>query len=244
VLAAQFGQLVEAAGLPDIFVGAPPPPGELPAGVPSAAQAETMTADASASTVRVEATACADFITGSGFAINAHHVVTNAHVVAGSDKVWISFDGQLDRYPADVVLYDPELDIAVLYEADVRLTPLTLTAAGPDRGTQTAALGYTGGGRLRTIPGVVSRELDAVGRDIYGANLVERKVIELRENVQPGDSGGPLLVAGGQVAGVTFSKSQTDPQIGYALASDAVASAIAPALASTDFADTQGCIAH
>jgi S1-C subfamily serine protease len=244
VLAAQLGQLVEAAGLPDIFVGAPPPAGELPAGVPSAAQAQTMAADAMGSTVRVEATACADFITGSGFAINAHHIVTNAHVVAGSDNVWISFDGQLDRYPAEVVLYDPELDIALLYEADVRLAPLTLASSGPDRGTQAAALGYTGGGRLRTIPGVVSRELDAVGRDIYGTTIVERKVIEMRENVEPGDSGGPLIIAGGEVAGVTFSRSQNDPQIGYALSPIPVSNSIAKALTSEQRVDTQACVEH
>jgi S1-C subfamily serine protease len=244
VLAAQLGQLIEAAGLPDIFVGAPPPRGDLPAGVPSAAQAQTMVADATGSTVRVEATACGDFVTGSGFAVNAHHLVTNAHVVAGSDQVWISFNGQLDRYPAEVVLYDPELDIALLYEADVRLTPLTLAGGVPQRGEQTAALGYTGGGVMRTIPGVVSRDLDAVGRDIYGTKLVERSVIELRENVAPGDSGGPLLIAGGEVAGVTFSKSQNSPEIGYALAPDAVARSIAPGLASDQPTDTQGCIEH
>jgi S1-C subfamily serine protease len=244
VLAAQLGQLVEAAGLPDIFVGAPPPSGDLPAGVPSAAQAQTMVADATGSTVRVEATACGDFVTGSGFAVNAHHLVTNAHVVAGADHVWISFNGQLDWYPAEVVLYDPELDVALLYAADVRLAPLTLAGGVPQRGDQTAALGYTGGGGMRTIPGVVSRDLDAVGRDIYGNKLVERSVIELRENVAPGDSGGPLLNVDGEVAGVTFSKSQNDPEIGYALAPDAVATSIAPALASDQPADTQGCIAH
>ena len=244
VLAAQLGQIVEEAGLPDIFVGAPPPQGDLPAGVPSAAEAQALVAGATGSTVRVEATACGAFISGSGFAVNTHHIVTNAHVVAGSDKVWISFDGSLDRHPAQVVLYDPALDIALLYEADVRLAPLTLASAAPPRGEQTAALGYTGGGRLRTIPGVVSRELDAVGRDIYGQNIEERNVIELREDVAPGDSGGPLLEAGGEVAGVTFSKSQTDAQIGYALTPDAVAKSIDPALSSTAPADTQGCIQH
>ncbi len=244
VLAAQLGQLVEAAGLPDIFVGAPPPASELPAGVPSAAQAAQLVADATGSTVRVEATACGAFITGSGFAVNAHHIVTNAHVVAGSDKVWISFNGQLERYAAEVVLYDPELDIALLYEPDVRLAPLTLAAALPPRGEQTAALGYTGGGRLRTIPGVVSRELDAVGRDIYGTNIEERSIIELREDVAPGDSGGPLLISSGEVAGVTFSRSQNDPQIGYALSPISVSNSIAPALTSTAPSDTQGCIAH
>jgi S1-C subfamily serine protease len=243
VLAAQLGQLVEAAGLPDIFVGAPPPAG-LPAGVPSLAQAESLVADARGSTVRVEATACGNFVTGSGFAVNPHYIVTNAHVVAGSDQVWISFDGQLDRHRATVVLFDPELDAALLYEPDVRLTPLTIAPASPPRGEDAAALGYTGGGRLRTIPAAVSREIDALGRDIYGSNIVERKVIELREDVAPGDSGGPLLVPGGDVAGVTFSESSTDPLIGYALTPDAVAQAIAPALSSTDPVNTQTCLQH
>lgn len=244
VLAAQLGQLVESAGLPAIFVGAPPPPDTLPAGVPSPAQAETFVADARASTVRIEATACGNFVTGSGFAINAHHIVTNAHVVAGSDEVWISFDGQLERHRAEVVLFDPELDAALLYAPDVRLVPLTLAAAGPERGDQAAALGFPGGGTLRAIPAVVSRELDALGRDIYGANVVERRVIELREDVRPGDSGGPLLTAGGAVAGVTFSESQSDPQIGYALTADALADTIAPALTSQTPVDTQDCVKH
>lgn len=244
VLAAQLGQLVESAGLPDIFVGAPPPPDTLPEGVPSPAQAEALVSGARGSTVRIEGTACGNFVTGTGFAINAHHVVTNAHVVAGSDEVWISFDGQLERHRATVVLFDPELDAALLYVPDVRLAPLRLAASGPERADQAAALGFTGGGGLRTVPAVVSRELDALGRDIYGTNIVERRVIELRADVRPGDSGGPLLVAGGRVGGVTFSQSQSDPQIGYALTPEAVADAIAPALNSQMAADTQGCIPH
>jgi S1-C subfamily serine protease len=83
-----------------------------------------------------------------------------------------------------------------------------------------------------------------VGRDIYGTNLEERSIIELREDVAPGDSGGPLLESSGDVAGVTFSKSQSDPHIGYALTPDAVAKDVAPALNAIDPADTQGCIAH
>jgi S1-C subfamily serine protease len=229
--------------LPDIFVGAPPPT-DLPAGVPSAAQAESLVANARGSTVRVEAAACGNFVTGSGFAVGAHYVVTNAHVVAGSDQVWISFDGQLDRHRARVVLFDPELDAALLYEPDVRLAPLTLASSTPPRGEEAAALGFTGGGRLRTIPAVVSREINAVGRDIYGSKIVERQVIELREDVSPGDSGGPLLIANGDVAGVTFSESESDPLIGYALTPDAVARAIAPALSSQQPIDTQACLQH
>ena len=192
--------------------------------------------------MRVEAIACGNFVTGSGFAAGAHHIFTNAHVVAGSDRVWISFDGALDRYRAEVVMFDPELDAALMYVPDVALEPLTLADQSPGRGEKAAALGFTGGGRQRVIPAVVSREIDALGRDIYGDGIVARNVLELREDVAPGDSGGPLLIPGGDVGGVTFSESQTDPSIGYALTPTAVADAIASALDSTDLVDTKRCL--
>ena len=99
VLAAELGRVLEAAGLPDVFVGAPPPV-EAPPGGPDAAQAEQIAAAARRSTVRVESLACGRFMTGSGFAITADHLVTNAHVVTGTEQLWISFDGSLDRLPA------------------------------------------------------------------------------------------------------------------------------------------------
>ena len=241
VLAAELGRIIQAAGLPDIFVGAPPP-ADLPADGPSAREAEQIAAGAHDSTVRVEAIACSNFVTGSGFAVGAHHIFTNAHVVVGSDRVWISFDGALDRHRAEVVMFDPELDAALLYVPDVPLVPLTLADQSPDRGEKAAALGFTGGGRQRVIPAVVSREIDALGRDIYGDGIVARNVLELREDVAPGDSGGPLLIPGGDVGGVTFSESQTDPSIGYALTPTAVADAIASALDSTDLVDTKRCL--
>jgi S1-C subfamily serine protease len=243
VLAAQLGQIIEAAGLPDIFVGAPPP-ADTPTDAPSAAEAERLAGAARQSTVRVEGIACGNFVTGTGFAVAETHIVTNAHVVAGADRVWISFDGQLDRHRAEVVSFDPELDAALLYVPDVRLVPLTLSEAIPERGESAAALGFTGGGRQRVIPAVVSRSLDAIGRDIYGEQVVAREVIELSADVAPGDSGGPLLVAGGEVGGVTFSESQSDTLIGYALSPAAVADSIAPALGSTDGVATGRCLPH
>jgi S1-C subfamily serine protease/uncharacterized membrane protein required for colicin V production len=241
VLAAQLGQIIESAGLPDIFVGAPPPT-DIPTDAPSAAEAEQIAGAARDSTVRVEAIACGNFVTGSGFAVGETHIVTNAHVVAGADRVWVSLDGRLDRYHAEVVAFDPALDAALLYVPDVRLVPLTLAETSPERGESAAALGFTGGGRQRVIPAVVSRRLNAIGRDIYGENVVARDVIELREDVAPGDSGGPLLVPGGEVAAVTFSESQADSLIGYALSPVAVARAIAPALDDVDPVDTERCL--
>ena len=68
MLAAELGRVLEAAGLPDVLVGAPPPI-EAPADGPTAAQAEQIAGFARQSTVRVESTACGRFMTGSGFAV-------------------------------------------------------------------------------------------------------------------------------------------------------------------------------
>jgi len=243
VMAAELGRLMQQAGLPDVLVGAPPPI-DVPTNGPSAAEADQIVGDSRASTVRVESVACGRFMSGSGFAVTRDHFVTNAHVVAGADQVWISFDGSFDRMEAKVVHIDPSLDVALLQVDGVNVPPLQLAGSLPTRGEQAAALGYTGGGRLRTIPGVVSRTLSALGRDIYGGSIVPREIIEMRVDVAPGDSGGPLLLPDGTVGGVTFSESRQNPQIGYALSPTAVAGAIDGSLRSTAPVGTGGCVTN
>jgi uncharacterized membrane protein required for colicin V production len=241
IMASELGRLMQAAGLPDVLVGAPPPI-EPPVNGPTAAEAERLAGPARGSTVRVESIACGRFMSGTGFAVTPDHFVTNAHVVAGSEQLWISFDGSLDRYPARVVDFDPSLDAALLQVDGVHAAPLTLAESLPERGEHAAALGYTGGGRERLIPGVISRTLSAFGRDIYDSSVVARDVIEMRLDVSPGDSGGPVLLPNGKVGGVTFSESRQDPQIGYALSPAAVAATIADALRSSSPVDTGECI--
>jgi S1-C subfamily serine protease len=241
VLAAELGRLIQAAGLPDVLVGAPAPI-EVPSDGPTAQEAEQIAGPARGSTVRVEAIACGKFFSGTGFAVTRDHFVTNAHVVAGSEQVWISFDGSLDRYEATVVDFDPGLDAALLYVPGGDTAPLTLADALPSRGELAAALGFTGGGRERLIPGVISRTLSALGRDIYGSSVVAREIIEMRLDVSPGDSGGPVLLQDGTVGGVTFSESRENPLIGYALSPTAVSSTIADMLRNTAPVATGACI--
>lgn len=241
VLAAELGRLIEAAGLPDIFVGAPPPI-DAPADGPTEQEAEAIAAAARLSTVRVESIACGRFLTGTGFAVAPDRFVTNAHVIAGAERVWISFDGSLDRLSATVVDFDPDLDVALLHVAGMQAVPLTLEESLPERGEKAAALGFTGGGRQRLIPGVISRTLSPLGRDIYGGSVVAREVIEMRLDVSPGDSGGPVLLSSGNVGGVTFSEARDRPEIGYALSPVSVAASISDALRSTAAVATGPCI--
>jgi len=241
VLAAELGRLIEAAGLPDILVGAPPPI-DVPVDGPTAEAAETMVATARRSTVRVESTACGRFFTGTAFAVTPDHFVTNAHVIAGANRVWISFDGSLDRFQATVVDFDPGLDAALLHVAGIEAAPLTLDDSLPERGEPAAALGFSGGGRQRVIPGVISRTVNALGRDIYGSSVMAREVIEMRLDVSPGDSGGPVLLPSGNVGGVTFSEAQENSKVGYALSPVSVAASINDSLRSTQPVTTGACM--
>lgn len=241
VLASEFGRIIEAAGLPDVFVGPAPEPAE-PVDGPELAEAQTIAAGARESTVRVEAVACARFMTGTGFAVGPSHFVTNAHVLAGASRVQLSRDGRFERYEGLIVHFDPGLDVAVVYAPVLELPPLTLADAAPSRGERAAALGFTGGGSQRVVPAAVNRTLEALGRDIYGRTTVSRAVIELRADVSPGDSGGPVLLADGTVGGVTFSESQDDRAIGYALSPVAVADSIGGSLDRQQAVEAGDCL--
>src|SRR4030095_2756604 len=59
--------------------------------------------------------------------------------------------------------------------------------------------------------------------DIYGNNPAPEDVYRLAGDVQPGNSGGPLLTMEGQVAGVIFAKTTTDAAMGFALTMDDLA---------------------
>lgn len=243
ILASELGRIVQAAGLPDVFAELPPAPAQ-PIDGPNQRAADNIAADARASTLRVEAVACSRFMSGTGFAVSADHFVTNAHVVAGADRVWLSFDGAFDRHRATVVDFDPELDVALLHAPGLGVTPLELAADAPGRGDLAAAIGFTGGGQQRVIPAGVNRALDALGRDIYGQQRVEREVIELSADVAPGDSGGPIVLDDGTVGGVTFSESRTEPDVGYALSPLAVAESIADGLGRSEAVSAGACLAE
>ncbi len=240
ILAAEFGRFIDAVGLPDVFINPGVP--AAPVDGPEQREAEQIAAGARESTVRVEAVACGQFLTGTGWAIQPSYIVTNAHVVAGGERVWVSFDGELDRSEGEVVHFDPELDVAVVHVAGLDVEPLVLADEDPERGEQAAALGFTGGGRQRAIPAAVTRTLEALGRDIYGEGRVARGVVEMSADVAPGDSGGPVILSDGTVGGVTFSESRTDADVGYALSPVAVAESIGGSLTRTEPVSTGACV--
>lgn len=236
---ARIEGLLNRFGFPQVFAGLPPAPAG-PVREPSDRQIRRAVDIGAPSTLKIVGRACDAIQEGSGFLAAEHYVITNAHVVAGVQfpEVQQQNDGS---EPATVVLFDPDTDVAVLYVENTPEPVLRLDPKDERRGTPGAVLGYPGGGSLTARPAAIRREIDAVGRDIYGRSVVQRDVYELQAEIRPGNSGGPLLELDGDVAGVVFAASTTDPDVGYALTSSEVIPELRKAEGRTTAVSTGAC---
>ena len=71
---------------------------------------------------------------------------------------------------------------------------------------------------------------------------MRRDIVEIRSDIDRGNSGGPLVLADGTVGGVVFAEARTDDEVGYALASRAVSDRIAPSVGRTERVTTGECL--
>jgi S1-C subfamily serine protease len=228
-------------GFPEVFTGLPPAPAG-PVRWPTNTQAQAAFSAAQDSMVRIVGQACGEIQSGSGFVIGANEVVTNAHVVAGVAVPLVQRQGS-ESQPGTVVLFDPDLDVAVLRVDRSPGPPLRLLPTEADRATGGAVVGFPGGGDLEGERAAIRRAIDAVGRDIYGERTVVRNVYELQASVQPGDSGGPFVLPDGSVAGIVFAASTTDEGVGYAISSVAALDDVRGAAGLTAPVGTGACVA-
>jgi S1-C subfamily serine protease len=241
VVSGQIESMYDQTGFPTVFAGLGPEPIE-PIGAPDAAIIRRgPVVEAAAQTVKIvgEAPSCSVGLEGSGFAFAPDRVMTNAHVVAGTRTLQaVTENGR--AYDAEVVYFDPAMDLAVLSVPGLPVAPLTF-ASNADRGENVAVLGYPENGGLNATPGRVRDELVAPGRDIYGEGAVVREVLSLRADVRPGNSGGPVVNRDGDVVGVVFAASVDRDDTGYAMTSRQVASAVAEGISAERPVSTGPC---
>lgn len=231
---ARVESIISEAPFPQAFAVLNP---DLPAALPPPTAINTAgVRDAAAVAYRVSGRGCSGIVTGSAYPISADHLVTNAHVVSGTTGTRISQENPNFGIPADVVLFDPERDVAVLYVRGGHFKPLS---PGPaQRGTQGAVIGYPEGGPEDEGPAVVDGSLQARGRDIYNQNVVDRQIYVLGATVRPGNSGGPLVDLDGRVLGLVFAASSTNPDQAYALTDDEIAGDVQSGASRTARIDT------
>ena len=178
---------------------------------------------------------CGRGVEGTGFVYAPDRLMTNAHVVAGVDDPEVEIDG--DSVDADVVYYNPDLDVAVLAVESGRLRFDT----GVEAEDGVAILGYPEDGPFDIQTGRIRDQQRLRSPDIYGDGTVIREVFSLRGLVRPGNSGGPIVTSAGDVAGVVFAASVTDDETGYALTADQVAESARQGVASSRAVSTGDC---
>jgi uncharacterized membrane protein required for colicin V production len=171
---------------------------------------------------------------GTAFYISSHEVVTNAHVVAGHSQITVG------GASAQVALFDPANDLAVLRVPSQSETPLRFLAAAPASGTPVEVIGFPLNATRTGAPGFYVGEISGQGRDIYSQTLLTKTVLDVEVNVQPGNSGSPVL-DGPFVAGVIESKSLSQSSTAYAIPVSVAQHDIARTPA-TGTVSTQGCL--
>jgi S1-C subfamily serine protease len=159
---------------------------------------------ARASVVKIVGSACGLGVEGSGWIAARDLVVTNAHVVAGETSTVVEPGGGSPGVSARVVDFDPRDDIAVLRVAGLSRPSLKL-ATDPRAGTAGAILGYPLDGGLDAEPGRIGQTQPVSTQDAYGNGPVVRSITSLRGRVRPGNSGGPVVSAAGDVLATVFA---------------------------------------
>lgn len=229
-----------SSGFPQVLVNILPE-SIGPVVLPDTAQLHAALRVAAASTVKVVAIGCGQEQEGSGFVTSSGIVVTNAHVIAGTHDITVDDVATGKVETAIPILFDKDFDLAILAVDPLGVPALKVDPSYVGRGRAGVVLGYPEGGPFNAQPAAIVSRFVAQGRDIYGASLTTRTVYELEAIVRPGNSGGPLVSADGEVLGVVFSRSASSPDIGYALASPGVAARLSKARASDQRVGTGAC---
>jgi S1-C subfamily serine protease len=197
---------------------------------------------AAASVVKVLGTACGLGIEGSGWVVAPGLVVTNAHVVAGETDTTVQIGGTPPGLAADVIDFDPRDDVAVLRVPGLQ-QPVLRLAADPKPSTAAAILGYPLDGGFDAEPGRIGRTEVVSTEDAYGNGPLLRSIVPLRGLVRPGNSGGPMVDAGGEVVATVFAAITGSPsgEGGFAVPNKLVSEQLALSRGRTHSVSTGPC---
>ena len=170
---------------------------------------------------------------GSGFVYDIlGHIITNAHVVDGGDKITVTFlDGS--QYNSEIIGVDRFTDIAVIKvnEKPRLLHPLTVGDSSFLKvGEGVAAIGNPFGLAGSMTSGIVSQIGRLLPSQDTGFSIPD--VIQTDAAINPGNSGGPLLNMRGEVMGINTAIQSSIGEfsgIGFAVPSNTI-SKIVPTL--------------
>ena len=233
----------DAAAASSSTAAAPSATTTAPASSTSTAAPSTPAASsASAAVVRLTGTAaqCSQVQSGSGVAVAPDRVLTNAHVVLGVDAPTVT-DRARGVHAARIVHLDTAHDLAVLAVdgADLPVMPVGAELTG---GASASVLGYPDGGPFASTPATVQAVGEVPLGDVLtgAASMVD--VYTLAADIRHGYSGGPVVDAAGNLAGLVFARAPGSDAVGYALTADTIAPVVAAAPGMTATVPSGDCV--
>jgi S1-C subfamily serine protease len=141
-------------------------------------------------------------VTGSGFFVsNSGHIATNLHVIKDFPRLRVKLhDGRV--FDARRVGEDVQRDLAIV-QIDAFMPPLSLGKVGSlQKGDRVYAVGYP-------VPGIQGQEskiTDGIVNSL-SATATRSEWFQLSAQIQPGNSGGPVVNAAGEVVGVAVAQA-------------------------------------
>ena len=185
--------------MPEVLVG-----GELAGGSVTAAEWDAMVQRTTESAFKILVSDCSGLTLGSGSGFNiGRYVVTNRHVIKDAERViLVARDGSESEAATWAVSASDDLALLAPEESTGR-PAVRLAAADPVSGDLVGAIGFPLGGDILTRKARVLERLE--DQDISGTYAVSTSA-----SVQPGDSGGVLVNADGDVVAVTTAIALLD----------------------------------
>jgi S1-C subfamily serine protease len=195
----------------------PVPPSGAPAAASRALSTQAVANDVEPSVVDVNAPQFGQqsLSEGTGIVLTANGLVmTNNHVIEGSTAPTVTLVSTGKTFKATIVGYDSTHDVALLQLTGASgLTPVTVGDSGAVKsGMQVLGIGNAEGqgGTPTVAPGSVTALNQTIKPTDSATGLSETLTgtIQTSSQIQPGDSGGPLANAAGQVIGMDVAASQ------------------------------------
>lgn len=185
--------------LPNFATGELPPPD---ASVVASAAARA----AEQGVVKIYGSSCGLGAQGSGWVVRRNIVATNAHVIAGQEETRVVSAG--GSFAAQVVYVDAANDVALLRVLRLPIAPLAVDSRGPYP-KPVVLLGFPHDGELTATAGTAGEPRSVLAPDAYRRRVRPRTVVPLRGQVEPGESGGPVVDKRGSVIAMIFGGART-----------------------------------
>ncbi len=149
--------------------------------------------------------------TGTGFKVSdVPYLITNYHVIKGYKTVAVENNKQ-DRFLANVVMVNTDVDLAFLHVTELENTPSNITLntnLSVENRQKVYINGFPFGMPFTVTEGIIS----SPNQPMHGRNYVQTDAA-----VNPGNSGGPMLNENGVLVGVTTSKFTEADNVGFGI---------------------------